>query len=101
MSPFICARGYSSPAYLYLQFNPSKKKNSNNLDAHYNCFVDKQYLKHNKATIQSQIVVTTNVDLKSDRLLAEMIQAQINSHAETAKSSEGAKDDTNQEETYV
>ena len=101
MSPFICARGYSSPVYLYLQFSPSKKKNSNNLDAHYTCYVDKQYWKTNKAAIQSQMIVSGNVDLKSDRLLAAIVQTQINSRAEPTKSTDGRNDDQNPEERYV
>ena len=47
------------------------------------------------------MVVCRNVDLKSDRLLVEMIQAQINSRAEPTKLADGTKDYQNPEETYV
>lgn len=86
MNEFKCRRGYSSSLYLYLQFYNSKKKASKNLDAHYNCYVDQTFAEQNRALINSLIVTNeaglNNVDLASDRYLAELLQAQLNSRKE-------------------
>ena len=105
MSPFLCERGYSSPICLYLQFYASKKKNSNNLDAHYNCYVNEKYWKEKEAQIKSQMIVDaderSNVDLKSDRLLAQMIQAKMDSQAGPSGSTDGMTDDLIKGGRYV
>ena len=43
----------------------------------------------------------SNVDLKSDRLLAEMIQAKLDSQAGPSGSTDGMKDDQIKVERYV
>ena len=105
MTTFLCERGYSSPIYLYLQFYASKKKNSNNLDAHYNCYVNDKYWKEREEQIKSQMIVSTeggsNVDLKSDRLLAQMIQAEMDSQAGPSGSTDGTTDDQMKGARYV
>ena len=101
MSTFLCERGYSSPVCLYLQFYASKKKNSNNLDAHYNCYVNDKYWKEKEAQIKSQMIVTADVDLKSDRLLAQMIQAKTDSQAGPSGSTDGTTDDLIKGGRYV
>ena len=105
MSTFLCERGYSSPICLYLQFYASKKKNSNNLDAHYNCYVNDKYWKEKESQIKNQMIVTaderSNVDLKSDRLLAQMIQAKMDSQAGPSGSTDGTRDDLIKGGRYV
>ena len=105
MSSFLCERGYSSPIYLYLHFYASKKKISNNLDAHYNCYVNNKYWQEKEAQIKSQMIVSeggrSNVDLKSDRLLAQMIQAEMDSQAGPSRSTDGMTDNQIKEGRYV
>ena len=84
LTKYKVGRGYSSSVYLYLHFYPSKKnrKKSKNLDAHYNCYLTTDYYLENLDKIQTQVVQrdssTLSVDMASDHLLAQKLQADLN-----------------------
>ena len=80
MSPHKVTRDYSSDVYLYLLFYPgSRKKTSKNLDAHYNCYVKRDYFEANAEIIESQIVRRQEgADVASERWFAERFDAQLN-----------------------
>ena len=42
---------------LFILFVPPSCKKGNNLDVHYNCYVNKEYFKQNEAAIKSRIVM--------------------------------------------
>ena len=84
LTKYKVGRGYSSSVYLYLHFYPSKKnrRKSKNLDAHYNCYLTTDYYLENRDKIQTQVVQrdssTLSVDMASDHLLAQKLQADLN-----------------------
>ena len=56
LTSYDCTR-YKSSNNLFILFVPPSCKKGNNLDAHYNCYVNKEYFKQNEAAIKSQIVM--------------------------------------------
>ena len=54
LTHYNCNR-YKSSMNLFLLFIPPSKKGKN-LDGHYNCYVNQDYFKQNKAAINSRIV---------------------------------------------
>ena len=53
---YDCTR-YKSNRNVFILLYPSSVKRGKNLDAHYNCYVNKQYFKENEAEIMSRIVM--------------------------------------------
>ena len=56
LTSYDCTR-YKSSNNLFILFVPPSCKKGNNLDAHYNCYVNKEYFKQNEAAIKSRIVM--------------------------------------------
>ena len=56
LTSYDCTR-YKSNTNVFMLFHPSSVRRGKNLDAHYNCYVNKQYFKENEAAIMSRIVM--------------------------------------------
>ena len=84
VTKYKVGRGYSSSVYLYLHFYPSKKnrRKSKHLDAHYNCYLTVDYYLENRDKIQTQVIQrdssALSVDMASDHLMAQILQADLN-----------------------
>ena len=56
LTSYDCTR-YKSNTNVFMLFHPSSVRRGKNLDAHYNCYVNKQYFKENEVAIMSCIVM--------------------------------------------
>ena len=56
LTSYDCTR-YKSSINVFILFHPPSCRKGKNLDAHYNCFVNKEYFKKNEAEIKSRIVM--------------------------------------------
>ena len=56
LTSYDCTR-YKSSINVFILFHPPSCRKGKNLDAHYNCFVNKEYFKKNEAEIKSCIVM--------------------------------------------
>ena len=65
MSSFLCL--HSSSTDIYLHHYPGKLK-GNSLDAHFNCYVNKDYYKKNSKSIASRIVRTDESGIDSSNI---------------------------------
>ena len=94
LSRYDCTR-YVSTVNVFLHYYPGSRKGKK-LDAHYNCYVKKQYFEKNSETILSAIVATGNTEKNESRTPTMRLKAP--NTAEENASSSSTKDVTAEQE---
>ena len=94
LSRYDCTR-YVSTVNVFLHYYPGSRKGKK-LDAHYNCYVKKQYFQKNSETILSAIVATGNTEKNESRTPTMRLKAP--NTAEENASSSSTKDVTAEQE---
>ena len=79
-----CTR-YKSSINVFILFFPPSCKKGKNLDAHYNCYVNRDYFKQNKAAIKSHIAmpIKENQDQVAALTLADNVSQSSMEYSKT------------------